>query len=64
MREAADFFERTGLAYDIPKDIHHQIWNKWMLNVGVNQTYAVYDVDYEGVQKPGPLRDIMITVFW
>ncbi len=59
--EAEEFFERTGLAYQIPKDIRHQLYSKWMLNVGVNQTCAVFGVDYGGVQKPGKYRDIMVT---
>ncbi|MCC8043964.1 MAG: ketopantoate reductase family protein [Clostridiales bacterium] len=59
--EAEEFFGRTGLAYQVPEDIRHQIYSKWMLNVGVNQTCAVNDVDYEGVQRPGELRNIMIT---
>ncbi|MCD8076262.1 MAG: hypothetical protein LUF27_14750 [Lachnospiraceae bacterium] len=59
--EAEEFFKRAGLAYQMPEDIRHQIYSKWMLNVGVNQTCAVFDVDYEGVQKPGELRNIMVA---
>ncbi len=59
--EVQEFLNRVGLAYQVPEDIRRQIYSKWMLNVGVNQTCAVFDVDYEGVQKPGKLRDIMVT---
>ncbi|MCC8137218.1 MAG: ketopantoate reductase family protein [Clostridiales bacterium] len=59
--ETEEFFERTGLAYKVPEDIRHQLYSKWMLNVGVNQTCAVFGVDYGGVQKPGKCRDIMVT---
>ncbi|MCD7833937.1 MAG: 2-dehydropantoate 2-reductase [Lachnospiraceae bacterium] len=59
--EAEEFFGRTGLAHQVPEDIRHQIYSKWMLNVGVNQTCAVFGVDYEGVQKPGELRNIMVA---
>ncbi len=59
VEELAAFFDKVGLAYQVPADIHHQIWKKWMLNVGVNQTCACFDVDYGGVQTPGPLREKM-----
>ncbi|MCD7746367.1 MAG: 2-dehydropantoate 2-reductase [Lachnospiraceae bacterium] len=59
--EVEEFLSRTGLAYQIPEDIRHQLYSKWMLNVGVNQTCAAFDVDYGGVQKPGKLRDIMVA---
>ncbi|MCD7717117.1 MAG: ketopantoate reductase family protein [Lachnospiraceae bacterium] len=59
--EVEEFFGRTGLEYKIPEDIRHQLYSKWMLNVGVNQTCAVFGVDYGGVQKPGKYRDIMVT---
>ena len=32
-----------------------------MLNVGVNQTVAVYKSNYGEVQKPGPAREMMIA---
>ena len=32
-----------------------------MLNVGVNQVCMAYELDYEGVQQPGPARDMMIA---
>jgi ketopantoate reductase len=32
-----------------------------MLNVGVNQTCAVYEVPYRGVQTPGKIREIYLA---
>ncbi len=59
VQAVADFFDAMGLAYRVPEDIMHQLWSKWMLNVGVNQTCAAFDVDYAGVQQPGALREKM-----
>ncbi len=55
-----EFFDRVGMAYTMPEDIVHQLWSKWMLNVGINQTCAYYEVNYAGVHKEGEMRDAMI----
>lgn len=54
------FFERTGLSYTLPADIKRQLWNKLLLNVGVNQAVAVYETNYGGVQAEGEPRNIML----
>lgn len=56
-----ELFGKAGIVCAIPKDIMHQLWSKWMLNVGVNQACAVYATNYGGVQKDGPVRADMIA---
>lgn len=51
--------DRAGLAYRLPDDIRHQLWSKFMLNVGVNQVTAAHGLPYAGVQQPGAARDEM-----
>lgn len=58
---ARDFFEQTGIPYVLDPDMRKRMWGKFMLNVGVNQTVAVYEGDYGSVQRPGEARDIMIA---
>ena len=36
---------------DIPADMDSAIWTKFVLNVGINQTQAVFTADYGTVQK-------------
>ena len=38
-----------------------RMWGKFMLNVGVNQTVAVYQSNYGVIQKEGPAREMMIA---
>ena len=38
-----------------------RMWGKFMLNVGVNQTVAVFGPDYGAVQQYGWQRDTMIA---
>ena len=54
-----EFFNRTAFAYQTEDDILRRMWCKWMLNVGVNQTCAVMDCPFSGVQQPEPARELM-----
>ena len=56
-----EFLEKAGLPVVKEADILHMMWSKFMLNVGVNQVCMLYELDYEGVQKPGPARDMMVA---
>ena len=47
------FFEETGIVYELMEDIQHAMWNKFMLNVGINQVSAVYGVTYRESVQPG-----------
>lgn len=42
-------------------DILQRQWSKLMLNVGLNQACAVYDVPYGGICVPGEARDTMLA---
>ncbi|MGI5824442.1 MAG: ketopantoate reductase family protein [Bacillota bacterium] len=59
MRRLVEFFERTGIAFQVSPDILHHLWGKLMLNVGCNQVTAAYDLTFAPIQKPGKYRDIM-----
>lgn len=45
------YFDLTGIPYEVAEDMQHQMWWKLMVNVGMNQISAVYDLDYEGVRS-------------
>lgn len=36
------FFENAGINYEVPVDIIHSVWSKFMVNVALNQTTALY----------------------
>ena len=56
----ARFFEKTGLPYEVCTDMKKRMWGKWMTNVGVNQTLAVYGGTFSDIQKSGEARETMI----
>lgn len=57
----AKFLESVDIPYYIADDIIHDQWSKLMLNCGINQICAVYDVPYGGCQVEGELRDKFIA---
>ena len=61
VKVVADFFERMQLPYEIDNHMDKRMWGKFMLNVGVNQTVAVYETNYHGIQIEGEARQTMIA---
>lgn len=57
----AEFFARVDFPYEVPKDMNHRLWGKFMLNTGVNQTVAVFSTNYGGIQVEGEPRNVMIA---
>ena len=60
-RRVASFFDATDFPYMIDTDMRKRLWGKFMLNVGVNQTVAVYESNYGAVQREGRERNTMIA---
>ncbi|MBI0579196.1 ketopantoate reductase family protein [Neobacillus cucumis] len=60
-KRVAEFFEKMELPYEIDTNMQRRQWGKFMLNVGVNQTVAVYQGNYGEIQKEGQARDTMIV---
>ena len=54
-----DFFDRMDLPYEVDAHMQKRMWGKFMLNVGVNQTVAVFGPDYGAIQREGPQRETM-----
>lgn len=55
-----NFFEKANIHYTEEKDILRRMWNKFMLNVGINQTTMVYNANYHKVLNTPELYDIFI----
>lgn len=46
-----DLFEQYDIGYIQPKDIYYEIWWKYMMNIGINQTTALFQLDYIAFMK-------------
>lgn len=53
------FFERVQMPHEVVPDIRYAMWNKFMLNVGINQACTVYATDYQHATDPGPICEEM-----
>lgn len=62
LKEVSQFLEKVKIPYHIANDIIYEQWSKLMLNCGINQICAVYDVTYEGCQKEGKYHNLFIEV--
>lgn len=66
LREVADFLDASGIAAEIQEDPLRAMWNKFMLNVGINQLSAVLAAPYKVFQTDESakrlLRSTMLEV--
>lgn len=60
VKKVTEFFEKMEFPYEAVTDMNKRLWGKFMLNVGVNQTVAVYESNYGEIQKEGQARETMI----
>lgn len=60
-KEVESFFNHVALPHEVDTNMKHRIWGKFMLNVGVNQTVAVYKSNYGEVLREGEARKTMIA---
>lgn len=61
VKAVSNFFNKMALPFEAETDMYKRLWGKFMLNVGVNQTVAVYETNYGGIQAEGEIRDVMIA---
>lgn len=57
----SEFFQKMEVPYEAVTDMNKRLWGKFMLNVGVNQTVAIYEGDYGLIQREGQARNTMIS---
>lgn len=54
------FLDRVRIPYEPCENIRWNMWNKFMLNVGINQACTVYETDYFHATEKGPILDEMV----
>lgn len=55
-----EYLTACGIASEPCNDILFKQWSKLMVNDGLNQAAAAFDLPYGGLTKPGPAYDKMI----
>lgn len=61
VKAVSEFFDSKEFPYEVETNMYRRLWSKFMLNVGINQTAAVYLCNYGGAQKEGDVRSTMIA---
>ncbi len=56
------FFDRSGIACEVPDDILFAMWRKFVLNVGVNQASAVLRASYGVFQSSAKAQTIAVEL--
>jgi 2-dehydropantoate 2-reductase len=56
----AELFDKALIPYQISENIIHQLWWKFMMNVGINQVSALLNAPYGVFQKVKEARELMI----
>lgn len=57
LTKVTDLFDQSGINNAIPENMDHAVWKKFILNVGINQTQAMFYADYGAVQRDAKLLD-------
>lgn len=54
-----EFFDDVGITWQTPPDMVHALWNKFMLNVGINQFSVLLRAPYRMFHDDKRARDLM-----
>lgn len=57
LTKVTGLFDQSGINNAIPENMDHAVWKKFILNVGINQTQAMFYADYGAVQRDEKLLD-------
>ena len=49
--KCAEVFRKASIPVEVPENMLHALWHKYVLNVGVNQSSAYFQADYGLLQK-------------
>lgn len=51
------FFDEVGIDYEIPQDMKSALWQKFIMNIGINQASAIFNADYKRLQEDFEVRE-------
>jgi 2-dehydropantoate 2-reductase len=60
VKTVAEFFDRTGVPYEIPPDMTKAMWRKFMANIGINQLSAILGCRYRILQEVKSVRELAV----
>lgn len=64
VKAVAAFFDKIGIDYNIPVDMRHELWYKFMVNVGINQAAAIVRGGFGVFQRIPEAHALMRSAMW
>ncbi|AAK79572.1 2-dehydropantoate 2-reductase [Clostridium acetobutylicum] len=61
IKAVRELFDDAEIDYEIPVDIIHSMWSKFMFNVGINPVSAILKANYGMLQKNKYARETMVS---
>lgn len=61
VKKIYEYLNGAGITCEIKDDIMYFLWNKLMINVGINQTCMVYDTDYGNALAVPEYREKLVA---
>lgn len=62
VKKVKNFFDKTGINYEIPEDMDYSRWWKFLVNIGYNQASAVLNANYGDFQKSEAVNDFAVKL--
>lgn len=59
VRRVSEFLDESRIEYRIPENMQYKLWEKFLINVGCNQTSTVYQVNYEELRNSEKAMETM-----
>lgn len=60
LQKVIEIFDEADFPYEVSEDITLKLWEKFVMNVGVNQVVMVKEGTYSSIQPGGEHHDLMI----
>lgn len=59
VRSVAEFLESGKIPYQVPEDMEYKLWEKFLVNIGCNQTSTAYQMNYEQLRNSQEAMEVM-----
>lgn len=57
-----ELFEKVNIDYKIPEDMLSSMWQKFVINIGINQTSALLKADYRKLQESEEAEKMLVDL--
>lgn len=59
VQAVAEFLEASNIPYQVPENMEYKLWEKFLVNIGCNQTSTAYQMNYEQLRNSLEAMEVM-----